>query len=106
MNKIKSIFATAAGVFAIIPGLTVLVSNIGVPPNTSKFIFSGTLESLGIFTLLVLWLNKDHFNKYSKRAITRIGILSIFTFLISLAAYIVLLSLIHISEPTRRTPIS
>ncbi len=90
MNKLKSIFVTASGVFAIIPGLTVLVSNIGVPPNTSKYIFSGTLESLGIFTLLILWLNKDHFNKYSKRAITRIGITSILVFLFALATYIIL----------------
>jgi hypothetical protein len=90
MNKLKTVFVTAAGVFAIIPGLTVLVSNIGVPPNTSKYIFSGTLESLGIFTLLILWLNKDHFNKYSKRAITRIGVLSILAFLLALATYIIL----------------
>jgi hypothetical protein len=90
MNKIKSIFVTAAGIFAIIPGLTVLVSNIGVPPNTSRYIFSGTLESLGIFTLLILWLNKDHFNKYSKRTVTRIGVLSILVFLVALATYIVL----------------
>ena len=90
MNKLKSIFVTAAGVFAVIPGLTVLVSNIGVPPNTSKFIFSGTLESLGIFTLLILWLNKEHFNKYSKRLINRISILSILIFLLALATYIIL----------------
>ena len=90
MNKLKSIFVSAAGVFAIIPGLTVLVSNIGVPPNTSRYIFSGTLESLGIFTLLILWFNKDHFSKYSKRSITRIGILSILVFLVALATYIIL----------------
>jgi hypothetical protein len=40
MNKWKVILKTGSGVFATIPGLGVLLSNIGVPPDSSNTCFA------------------------------------------------------------------
>src|SRR5260221_11341881 len=90
MEKLKTLFTTVSGIFAVIPGITVLMSNLGVPPNTSKFLFAGTIESLGVLTLLLLWLNKEKIVSWSVYKITKLCVVSIIIFFISFVAYLFL----------------
>jgi len=90
MEKLKTLFTTVSGIFAVIPGITVLMSNLGVPPNTSKFLFAGTIESLGVLTLLLLWLNKEKIVSWSVYKITKLCVVSIIVFFISFVAYLFL----------------
>jgi hypothetical protein len=90
MEKLKSLFSTVSGIFAIIPGLSILISNVGVPPNTSKFLFAGTIESLGVLTLLLLWLNKEKIASWSVYTVTKLCVIAIIIFFISFVVYIFL----------------
>src|ERR1700754_3891712 len=90
MNKLKTSLKAASGVFAIIPGLAVLATNIGVPPNCSKVMFFATIESFGIFTLLLLRLNHDTFKLFSIKTINclAIGAIGVFAFALFLYLYL------------------
>lgn len=90
MKKVSDIFSIASGVFAIVPGIAILTSNIGVPPNSSKALFGGVIEALGIFTLLILWLNKGWIKKLSVRRINKLSLTAIVVFLLCLFGYIFL----------------
>jgi hypothetical protein len=84
------LFSLASGVFAVIPGITILLSDVGVPPNCSKALFGGIIEALGVLTLMLLWLNKNWINQSSVRKITRLSFAIIFVFVVSLFTYIFL----------------
>ncbi|MGF7038740.1 hypothetical protein [Mucilaginibacter lappiensis] len=90
MEKLKTSLKAASGVFAIIPGLAVLATNIGVPPNCSKVMFFATIESFGIFTLLLLRLNHDSFKLFSIKTINclAIGAIAVFAFALFLYLYL------------------
>jgi hypothetical protein len=90
LKKLSAFLSVASGVFAVIPGITVLISNIGVPPNSSKTLFAATIEALGVLTLLLLWLNKESIKQKSLQSITRISVYSIIIFLLALFSYIFL----------------
>jgi len=90
MEKWKSSLKAASGFFAIIPGLAVIATNIGVPPGCSKLLFCAVIESFGIFTLLLLRYNQDTFNSFSAKRINILSILSIMVFASALFLYLFL----------------
>ncbi|WDF79946.1 hypothetical protein PQ469_07995 [Mucilaginibacter sp. KACC 22773] len=90
MNKWKTILKAGSGVFATIPGLGVLLSNIGVPPDSSKYLFCGIIESFGVFTLLILRFNSGYFKSLSVKTINLLAIVSIVTFGLTLFFYLFL----------------
>jgi hypothetical protein len=90
VKKWETVLKTTSGVFATIPGLAILITNIGVPPGCSKYLFAGIIESLGIFTLLILRLNSSYFIDKPTRIINRLALTSIFIFFISLLFYLFL----------------
>ncbi|SEO94658.1 hypothetical protein [Mucilaginibacter sp. OK283] len=90
MNKWKTILKAGSGVFATIPGLAVLLSNIGVPPDSSKYLFCGIIESFGVFTLLILRFNSGYFKSLSVKTINLLAIVSIVTFGLTLFFYLFL----------------
>ncbi|WPU96605.1 hypothetical protein SNE25_13865 [Mucilaginibacter sabulilitoris] len=92
MNRLKTSLQAAAGVFAIIPGLAVLATNIGVPPNCSKVMFFATIESFGIFTLMLLHFNQNMFKSFSIKAINSLTIGSILVFAFTMFLYLYLFS--------------
>ena len=92
MDKLKASLKAASGVFAIIPGLAVLATNIGVPPNCSKVLFFATIESFGIFALLLLRLNQDTFKSFRIKTINSLAIAAMMVFALSLFAYLYLYS--------------
>ncbi len=90
MKKLSTFFTIASGAFALVPGLTVLISNIGVPPNSSQALFGGIIEALGVVALMLLWLNKEWIRHTRLNTINRLIIYLTILFLISLFSYIFL----------------
>lgn len=92
MKKISDFLSIASGVFAVVPGIAILTSNVGVPPNSSKELFGGVIEALGVFTLLMLWLNKNWIHDSTIKKVNKLSIISIIVFIVSLFGYIFLFS--------------
>jgi hypothetical protein len=90
MKKLKASLKAASGVFAIIPGLAVLATNIGVPPNCSRVMFFATIESFGIFTLMLLRLNQNTLKLLSIKAINAMALGAMAVFALSLFGYLYL----------------
>jgi hypothetical protein len=90
MKRVSVFLSLASGVFAVIPGIAVLTSNVGVPPNSSKALFGGVIEAMGVLTLMILWLNKSWITKNSVKSINKLSFISIFVFVVSLFTYIFL----------------
>jgi hypothetical protein len=63
---------------------------VGVPPGSSKTLFAATVEALGVLTLLLLWVNKKQVKLLSVQRVTRLSIVAIVIFLISLFSYLFL----------------
>ncbi len=103
MKNLSKFFTAVSGVFAVLPGVGVLLSNIGVPPNISGALFGGVIEALGVLTLMLLWLNKDWIRNLSSRRVNIISLISIAGFIISLFSYLFLYNSLvlgnGISEP-------
>ncbi len=89
-KKLTSFFSIASGIFAVIPGITVLISNVGVPPGASSTLFAATIEALGVLMLLILWLNRNWIKKLSMQKATRLAIVGAVVFLIALFGYLFL----------------
>ena len=83
----KKIWQAAAGTFGLIPGLAVLRSGLGVPPEEGmKLIFGGTVEAFGVLSLVLVAVNGVWIRSLSKRTITvATTILAGFAFLLLLA---------------------
>jgi hypothetical protein len=90
MKKVSAFLSLASGVFAVIPGIAVLTSNVGVPPNSSKALFGGVIEAIGVLTLMLLWLNKGWVTKNSIKNINKTSFIAILVFVLSLFTYIFL----------------
>lgn len=88
MKKVSDLFTMASGVFGVIPGLTVLLTNIGVPPDESKELYGGIIEALGIVTLLMLWLNKSRIANATEKSITNWALICVGLFLVMLFVYL------------------
>lgn len=86
----KKIFQNISGAFALIPGLIVMATNIGVPPNSSRLFFSATIEALGAFTLLMLYVNKEKLKAMSAKQINGRALFGIVTFAVVLFLYLFL----------------
>jgi hypothetical protein len=99
MKKLSDFFSLASGVFAVIPGITVLISSVGVPPDVSKNLFAATIEALGVLTLLILWLNKKWIKSNSSSSITKMAIIGVVVFLVSLFTYLFLFGYYVVEVP-------
>ena len=99
MKKLSAFFSLASAVFAVVPGVAVLLSNVGVPPNASKNLFAATIEALGVITLMILWVNKEWIKQRSLATITKMSVFSIIIFIVSLFSYIFLYGYLVVEVP-------
>jgi hypothetical protein len=90
LKKLSNFLSIASAVFAVIPGITVLLSNVGVPPNSSKALFGGVIEALGVVMLMMLWLNKNWIIKADIAKVNKLSFAAIVVFIVSLFSYIFL----------------
>ena len=99
MKKIGTILTAASGTFALVPGIAVLITEVGVPPGTSSVMYATVMESLGVLSLLILWLNKNKLQQLSVKSATRITILLAVSFFVFLIVYLQLFGFYVVSTP-------
>jgi hypothetical protein len=99
---VKKVFASFSAAFAAVPGVTVLVSGLSVPPY-SKLLFGGLLEAFGALTLLIVWVNKSNIRKLNLAKLNRLCIAEIVISLICLFGYLAALNFCVVSHPYRGT---
>lgn len=88
MNNLKSLFLISSGAFSALPGIAIMATGLGVPPNQSAVMFGGIIEVIGVFVLLLLWLNRSRVKRLTIQKITRRSIALFVVFIISLACYV------------------
>src|SRR5690606_28095179 len=89
--------------FGLLPGFAILITNLGVPPDASKLLFAGIIEAIGVFTLLILWTNRNKIKKIPAQKITKYALLACGLFLISLFLYLFLYGQYVIQVPHSRS---
>jgi len=98
----KKLFLSASGVFGVIPGVTILLSGLLVPPK-KELLFGGVVEAFGALTLIILWVNKDKLAKFSSAKATKWSIVFGILFFIFLVIYLLLNSFCVVQHETRGT---
>jgi len=90
MKKLSDVLTLASGVFGVIPGITILLTSVGVPPEQSRQLYGGVIEALGIISLLILWLNKSRIVKMTEKSITKwsLGFTGLFLFALLLYLFL------------------
>lgn len=90
MSSLSNIYKWASASVALLPGLTVILTDLGTPPSISKVIYGGIIEACGAFTFLLLYLNRKKIAAITDARINRNSIILFVLFLISLLVYVVL----------------
>lgn len=70
----EKLFKWASSTFALLPGVAIIVTNLGTPPGISKVLLGGIIEACGAFTLLTLNHRKVALSKIDQRKRKRAAI--------------------------------
>jgi len=98
----KKVFASFSAAFAAVPGVTILVSGLSVPPD-SKLLFGGVLEAFGALTLLMLWINMSTLQRLKLSELNKVCLASVIVSVVCLFAYIAALNFCVVRHPYRGT---
>lgn len=90
MKKLGKVFSGISATFALIPGMTILITKLGVPPGASQVVFGASIESVCVLILLTLWVNKQKIGLLPSRLITKYTIIMGVTFVILFISYLFL----------------
>jgi hypothetical protein len=93
----SAFFVGVAHLFAVVPGVAILQSGLGAPPQYGT-LFGGTIEALGALTLVLLWTNRGRLKQWSARRATRWAIGLAVAWLVFLVAYLVLFQYSVVTE--------
>ena len=83
----------AKSTFALLPGLLIIATNLGVPPGVSHLLLGGIIEACGGFTLIVLKLKTKDLQQIEPKKLERLAILFFSLFLLALLGYLLLFQL-------------
>ncbi len=86
----KNLFLAIAGAMGLIPGVFIVVSGIGVPPDTSRLAFGGIVEALGAISLLVIAVKQDELKRLKDSKIIKWSLLLVLMGSILLFSYLLL----------------
>ena len=98
----KKSFLSATGLFALVPGLTIMVKGLGTPPGYS-YLFGGVIEALGALSLLVLFVNVKAIKRMRASRVTQLALALAVWSLVSLIVYIGLLNFCVVGDAIRHT---
>lgn len=87
----NALFTALAGVFAVVPGIKVLRSGLGAPPQYGT-LFGAVIEALGCLTLALLWANRSRLRQWSWPRVNRWVIGLMIAFAVSLTVYLFILN--------------
>lgn len=83
----------AKSAFALLPGLVIIATNLGVPPGISHLLLGGIIEACGVFTLIILKVKKKDLHQSDPKKLWRLSIVFFLLFLLALLSYLVLFQL-------------
>jgi multisubunit Na+/H+ antiporter MnhB subunit len=95
--SVRSTLKAASSTFGLLPGICIMLTNIGLPPGLSNVLFGGIVEAAGALTLLLLAIRRKNIRAISGKRITRLSVLFFLCFLMSFFGYIFLYfsSIVH-----------
>lgn len=84
----KAFFLALSAIFAAVPGITVLLSSLGVPDSDDKTLFCAVIEATGCATVALVYINRRYFKKMNIHRINKSVISLVAVFSISVILYI------------------
>src|SRR6266404_3191120 len=92
----KKLLATASAAFGALPGVSVMLSEIGTPPDYGK-LFGAIIQACGVLALVLLYFNRSWLSKFQPSFLTKwsIGLM--------ISAFVFLADLRIISKPPGAT---
>ncbi|TRX47264.1 hypothetical protein FNH22_30210 [Fulvivirga sp. M361] len=90
MKELGNVFSGISATFALIPGMTILITKLGVPPGASQVVFGASIESVCALTLLMLWVNKQKIKRLPSQRITKYAVILGITFVLMFVSYLFL----------------
>lgn len=96
----KAFFLTVSGVFGVIPGLAIMLGELGTPPEKNG-LFGGVVEAFGVLTLIILWVNRGKIAKLSRSKVTKVSIVLGILCLVLVGGYFCLFDLCVVKHELR-----
>ena len=96
----KKFFLAATGLFAVVPGVGIILKGLGTPPGYA-LIFGGIIEALGALSLILLYTNRKAIKKLRPARITKTAIWLCIASAVSLLVYIGLFSFCVVGDSIR-----
>ncbi len=90
MKKLGKIFSSISATFALLPGVTILITKLGVPPGASQVVFGAVIESVCVLVLLLLWVNRQRIRQWSFAQITKYTVILGVSFVFMFVSYLFL----------------
>ena len=90
MKQLGNVFSAISASFALIPGIAVLTTNLGVPPGASQVIFGASIESICVLILLALWVNRQKIKQLSIKSVTKYASILGVAFIVLFISYLFL----------------
>lgn len=88
MKQLKQLLLALPAVFNVIPGLLVIKTGIGTPPDGMDGLFGGVIIAFGSFALLLLWTNKYRVQRYPAKKVNFAAIVLMIACLLLIFAYV------------------
>lgn len=98
----KKFFLAATGLFAVVPGLGIILKGVGTPPGYA-YIFGGIIEAFGALSLILLYTNRRAIKKLKPGRVTKVAIGLSLLAACSLIVYIALFTFCVVGDPIRHT---
>src|SRR5262249_18779196 len=86
----KKFLATASGIFGALPGVSVMLSEIGTPPDYGK-LFGAIIQACGVLALVLLYFNRSSLSNFRPSFLTKWSIGLMISAFVFLAVYLLLL---------------
>ena len=98
----KKILAGFAAISGLIPGVAIIQSGLGVPPDKGyNLIFDGVVEALGVILLLILWINRGNLRELSVAKVTQAIVRLSIIFVCCLVVYLLLFKFCIVTHDPR-----
>ena len=98
----KKLFLALAGSVGAIPGIAILQSGLGTPPD-DRILFGGVVEAFGAMSLLLLWVNRSRLALLPKMRTTRLSVYLIIACFAFIVIYISLFGFTVVKDDIRGT---
>src|SRR5438094_235895 len=100
MSKAKLLLKSASGIVALIPGLVVVLTNLGAPPDKAD-LFGGLADLVAGFIFVLLCLLRDKISRLPQKVVV---VLAVVFFLAAMAGIVLYIGEINRCVVTPKRP--